>query len=186
VQPYTAYISNDGCLEVVDATCVLLYSSTLTPGKGSPGTSSKQKPLPIFGFEQQAQLASNKTTGAQRSGSITGFTRAPPKATPSANKPTNPSGKTMPAKKSPKVPKPKRASPTAKFKSSPAQAKTSPPGQANASLTAGASARACALAHGALCGGINHCGLDQTCAARGCCAGVLACRRDNEFSWRCQ
>ncbi len=185
MQPYTAYISNDGCLEVVDATCVLLYSSTLTPGKSSPGTSSKQKPLPIFGFEQQAQVASNRTTGAKRPGSGS-FTRTTPQPNPPANKPTNPSGKTTAAKNSPKVPKPKRASPPAKPNSSPAQPKSSSPKKAKASVTAGARAGACALARGALCGGINHCGVDQDCAARGCCAGVLACRRDNEFSWRCQ
>ena len=211
MQPYTAYITDDGCLEVVDSTCKLLYSTTLTPGRSGPSVSSKQKPLPIFGFGQKAppraQLASNKTTGAPRKkpGSSAGFKKAPLQVSPFADTTTKPSGNTKAATKPPKVPtkpsgktkvplkpskvpKVQKASPPAKFKASPAKIKSSSPGQVKAKAipVADTSPRACTLAPGELCGGINHCGLDRDCASRGCCAGVLACRRDNEFSWRCQ
>jgi hypothetical protein len=51
--PFTALVSDDGRLEVVDGTCKLLYSTTLTPGKkaapapmGHTGMPEKQARLP--------------------------------------------------------------------------------------------------------------------------------------------
>jgi hypothetical protein len=55
-----------------------------------------------------------------------------------------------------------------------------------AAATASSGALGCSLARGELCGGVSYCGADRDCAPKGCCAGVLACRRGDELTWRCQ
>jgi hypothetical protein len=55
----------------------------------------------------------------------------------------------------------------------------------NGNSTRGSGSKRCALQAGTLCGGVQLCGLDQGCPAKGCCAGTLGCHRDNEYAWRC-
>ena len=158
---YAAFISSDGCLEVVDGTCQLLYSTTLTPGKKAPNSAAMKSPQLMAGFSKppapMARLAASPTAGAS---STSSFSQLLPVAR--AKLPASvPSG----------------ASSAAGFPSASSNSK--------ASKAAGAS-KSCALAVGSVCGGVSLCGVDRQCPAKGCCAGTAACRRYNEFTWRCQ
>jgi hypothetical protein len=78
----------------------MLYSTTLTPGKKSPGSSTKRKPKPIAGFNSAPPQAKLASSGKNRTGVASGVAafhetppkakvakRSPPKAKLSATKP---------------------------------------------------------------------------------------------------
>jgi hypothetical protein len=50
---------------------------------------------------------------------------------------------------------------------------------------AAAGSRACALRLHHPCGGVEVCGVDRECPAKGCCAFGLTCRRQTQQSWQC-
>ena len=167
---YAAFISSDGCLEVVDGTCQLLYSTTLTPGNSS---ANQQRPQPVARFKltpPDARAARNTTTG-------TSSTRKPP---PVRSKRSPPAAGviSLPAPRASRASKP----PSASSAVSPPSRASKVPGAPRAASAAGA----CTLAVGSVCGGVSLCGVDRQCPAKGCCAGTTACRRHNEFTWRCQ
>ncbi len=165
--PFTTLVTSEGCLEVVGASCQLLYSTTIS-SKAPPGPPARNA----------TRVRPNKTTAA------TGSSVSPP-APRAVRGGGRPPPSQLAVRSRPKASSPaplanrSRASPQRQGE----QAPTALPSGLN--NTSAAAFMRCMLPAGALCGGVQLCGLDQKCPAKGCCSGALGCRRENEYGWRC-
>ncbi len=172
--PFTAEITADGCLDILDGACKLVWSShddsksqrslpgvvkagRSRPRPPAPATTSKLGKLPK-GFNTTTLPVSiaNKQTVPAASGTSKTLQVA-------ASEPS-----LLGTKSAVVAPDTTRTS-----DSRPAL------------LSASRAAATCMLVAGQACGGIGMCGSDGPCAGNGCCAAGLACVRHTAFTYAC-
>jgi hypothetical protein len=169
--PFTAQVSSDGCLDILDGSCQLVWSShqgfkskRSPPGVASSAGSFKMQPGAMAGAGRPPKAPPAK---ASKVGSLPqGFNKASPSLA-NANKQTSPA-----------------ASGTGTSKATPATALQ--PSLVGSKAAVGVTAAAtCTLAAGQACGGISLCGSDRPCGGKGCCAAGLTCVRRTAFTHTC-
>ena len=158
--PFAGLVTDDGCLEVRDGTCKLLWSShqgSTNAGKRRSGDSGSGPAPRATAGSPPPSTASSRLQAPAPGGSTLqppsmaiGSRRPPPLAgRSSSNQPREPAARLVQA--------PGRKPPPA----------------------------ACSLQLHQLCGGISLCGADAACPHMGCCSAQLACHRQSEYLWAC-
>jgi hypothetical protein len=203
--PFTAMVTSDGCLELLDGQCRVYWSNhgdraTKTvptvhaTGTGGPinftrpsrsaGSGAKKSPLP--GSKAGKSPAPGKKGPATQPGAGKG---PAPKKSPAPQQASKPSP--SPSKPSPspnkKVPAPQQGS-TGSGSTSGSQQKRPPPPKSKPkkSPSTQKSQQTCKLDDDDVCGGINLCGRDSPCSNSGCCSTGLKCQRRSKYTWRCK
>lgn len=160
--PYTAEVTNDGCLDILDGRCQLVWSSHDFEAKKAgkpPALASKAGRLPP---PKPAASASN-LSGAAGSPS--------PRVLPGGFGFGSGNGTTAARKR-----------PGAKL---PLVKALRPPPKPAAVTSSSAAKQTCSLQAEVVCGGISLCGVDSRCVTQGCCSSGLVCLRKSQYTWIC-
>jgi hypothetical protein len=173
--PYNLILTEEGCLDLVDSNCKLIWTSHDEAGtkaaRSPPATASRRArpPAPPLSSTATGKPPSQATLGAV--GSSTGLKPLPPRRA-----------------RPPMPPRPQQAS---LAKASPTGQSTStrqsppPRGASFVNVAGGVHNPQCVLTRGMLCGGISMCGSDAACGQGDCCQGSLICTRHNKYTWFC-
>lgn len=170
--PYTAMVTDDGCLEVLDGSCNSIYTSHTQSRKLPRAVRTPANINGRFPVLNTVATDSSSTGGGGTTSKPVNATRQllqqpPPKqlaVRPSRQLPPPPIVQLQHGfRKAAPPPKPSQVRPAASIKS----------------------AKACTLGQLGICGGITMCAVDNPCTSAGCCMPGLACRRSNRYTWRC-
>lgn len=201
--PFTAEVTSDGCLELLDGQCRVYWSnhgdkatkSVHATGTGAPINFTRPSRAAGSGAGSRAKKPvskAGKSPAPGKKGPATqpGAGKGPvPKKSPA---PLQASKSPAPQQASKPSPSPSKEAPAPQQGStgstSSSQQKRPPPPRSKpkASPSTQKSQQACKLHDGDVCGGVNLCGRDSPCSNSGCCSAGLKCQRRSKYTWRCK